>query len=143
MVLANAFKSLYSPSPSVGDLKKAASCVESYLLFYPEDKEMNANKKFYLGQEGVDPKWMEPRPEAVQYIKREKYETEMMDFIEKKFAFGVSLPIFFKCSSKMRDVFLNSFWFTNGCQLFSLYFARMTRAKIIPQRKGKVGHLIF
>ena len=77
----------------MGDLKKAATNVESFLLFYPEDAEMLANKAYYLSQEAVDPTWMEARPEAAQYIKRELYEKEMLDFIEKKFTFGVSMRV--------------------------------------------------
>ena len=74
---------------SVGDLKKAASSVESYLLFYPDDKEMKANKEYYLTKAGVDPSWMVAREETLQYIQREEYEKQMLDFIEQKFTFGV------------------------------------------------------
>ena len=52
---------------------------------------MIANKKYYLSLEEVEPSWMEARPEAVQYVQREEYEKEMLDFIEKKFSFGVSI----------------------------------------------------
>lgn len=45
----------------VGDLKKACEAVESYLLFYPADETMLANKNYYLSLPKVEESYFTPR----------------------------------------------------------------------------------
>ncbi len=72
----------------VGDLRKAAACAQSYLLFFPEDPEMLQNKEFYADQEGADEGWFVARLEAAVYARRDRYERNLVDFIEENFKFG-------------------------------------------------------
>lgn len=38
---------------SVGNMKKAAACTETYLMFLRNDEVMSSNKMYYLKQRGV------------------------------------------------------------------------------------------
>ena len=61
--------------------------MQSYLLFFPDDSEMQQNKRYYLGLPEVKAGWFRARPEAVEYSRRQADEVKMMEFIEKNFKF--------------------------------------------------------
>ena len=72
---------------AVDKLQEAAECVQSYLLFYPNDKEMLENKRYYIGLPQVKLAWFKPRKEAEAYRERQRHEGTMMEYIEKNFKF--------------------------------------------------------
>ncbi|TRY71031.1 hypothetical protein TCAL_08913 [Tigriopus californicus] len=78
----------------VGDLKSAAQCVESYLLFYPEDEDMTLNREYYQTKEGADPSWFQPWDEVVQYFNRLKHEKALLSRIDESFKEFESNPDF-------------------------------------------------
>lgn len=84
----------------VGDLKSAAQCVESYLLFHPEDEDMGMNREYYLAKEGADLSWFQPRDEVVQYVNRLRYEKSLLSRIEESFKEFDSMPNSVEASKK-------------------------------------------
>lgn len=70
-------------------VQEACHAVESYLLFVPKDLSMlDARKKLKKNSEAKD-EWFTPRPEALRYYQRERTEKNLLDFVEKEFAYLV------------------------------------------------------
>ncbi|XP_020782262.2 endoplasmic reticulum protein SC65 [Boleophthalmus pectinirostris] len=67
----------------LNDVKSAAPCASSYLLFDPHDKVMLQNVayfKFYKEQWGLQDQDFEPRPEALSYFNQTTKQKEMLEF---------------------------------------------------------------
>lgn len=62
-------------------LEEAAEAVQSFLILKPDHKDMLANVEFYsnLGKEVVS-----KRPVIEYYVKRDKYEKELLNFFDQK-----------------------------------------------------------
>ncbi|KAF8782020.1 prolyl 3-hydroxylase 1-like [Argiope bruennichi] len=71
----------------VGKLKEACSAVASYLLFYPNDETMHANKEYYSKQPGVLEEWFTPRKEVIEYHWLHEREIKLLKAIEHHFQF--------------------------------------------------------
>ncbi|CAB3369515.1 Hypothetical predicted protein [Cloeon dipterum] len=71
----------------VDKLMEAIEAAVSYLLFYPEDKDMLENVKYYKSLPNANPELFKPRKEAVDYIQRYKYEQKILNFIQSEFNF--------------------------------------------------------
>ena len=66
-----------------------ASNIATYQLFYPDDENMVNNKKFFV-EEGLvmnNTDWFAPRNEGLTYFLRDRYEKQLMAFIETNFLF--------------------------------------------------------
>ncbi|KAK7940111.1 hypothetical protein WMY93_003437 [Mugilogobius chulae] len=67
----------------LNDVKSAAPCAASYMLFDPNDKVMNQNVvyyKFYKEQWGLKDQDFLPRPEAQSYFNQTIKQKEMLEF---------------------------------------------------------------
>ncbi|XP_054615881.1 endoplasmic reticulum protein SC65 [Dunckerocampus dactyliophorus] len=67
----------------LNDVKSAAPCAASYMLFDPGDQVMRQNVDyygFYREQWGLQEKDFQPRPEALRYFKRTTKQKEMLQF---------------------------------------------------------------
>ncbi|PSN56414.1 hypothetical protein C0J52_09523 [Blattella germanica] len=51
------------------------------------DETMLNNKEYYLKLPKVQDDYFEPREEAVQYVQRQEYEIQLLNFIETEFIF--------------------------------------------------------
>ncbi|XP_061761419.1 endoplasmic reticulum protein SC65 [Nerophis ophidion] len=67
----------------LNDVKSAAPCAASYMLFDPNDQVMRQNVdyySFYREQWGLQESDFQPRPEALVYYKRTTKQKEMLQF---------------------------------------------------------------
>ena len=48
---------------------------------------MEENARYYREVEGVEEKWFNPRPEAVDYVNRDNDEEALLNFIESSYVF--------------------------------------------------------
>lgn len=67
----------------LNDVKNAAPCAASYMLFDPKDQVMQQNivyYRFYREQWGLDESHFQPRPEALRYFNQTTKQKEMLDF---------------------------------------------------------------
>lgn len=67
----------------LNDVKNAAPCAASYMLFDPNDKVMQQNiayYKFYREQWGLEDTDFQPRPEALRYYNQTTKQKEMLEF---------------------------------------------------------------
>lgn len=67
----------------LNDVKNAAPCAASYILFDSKDQVMQQNVqyyRFYREQWGLEDKDFEPRPEALKYFNETKKQKEMLEF---------------------------------------------------------------
>lgn len=67
----------------LNDVKNAAPCAASYMLFDPTDKVMLQNViyyKFYKEQWGLQEQDFQPRPEALSYFNQTLKQKEMLEF---------------------------------------------------------------
>lgn len=67
----------------LNDVKNAAPCAASYMLFDPTDKVMLQNVvyyKFYKEQWGLQEQDFQPRPEALSYFNQTIKQKEMLEF---------------------------------------------------------------
>lgn len=67
----------------LNDVKNAAPCAASYMLFDPKDKVMLQNVayyKFYKEQWGLQEQDFQPRPEALSYFNQTTKQKEMLEF---------------------------------------------------------------
>nr|XP_057905350.1 endoplasmic reticulum protein SC65 [Doryrhamphus excisus] len=67
----------------LNDVKSAAPCAASYMLFDPDDQVMRQNVDyygFYREQWGLQEKDFQPRPEALRYFKQTTKQKEMLQF---------------------------------------------------------------
>ncbi|XP_061568498.1 endoplasmic reticulum protein SC65 [Cololabis saira] len=67
----------------LNDVKNAAPCAASYMLFDPEDKVMQQNLayyRFYREQWGLTEEDFQPRPEALRYFNMTAKQKEMLEF---------------------------------------------------------------
>ncbi|XP_068939407.1 prolyl 3-hydroxylase 2 isoform X2 [Petaurus breviceps papuanus] len=64
----------------VGDYVKALECSRAYLLFHPDDEDVQDNVKFYESvlEESVDPQTIKAREDATMFMKRHKLESELI-----------------------------------------------------------------
>ncbi|XP_028925675.1 prolyl 3-hydroxylase 2 isoform X4 [Ornithorhynchus anatinus] len=64
----------------VDEYVKALECAKSYLLFHPDDEDVQDNVSYYesLLEEGLDPETIEPREDAAKFLKRHKLESEII-----------------------------------------------------------------
>ena len=69
----------------VGMFKKAVECVESYLLFHPNDEDMQKNQEFYRDQMKINPLWFIARKEAQIYKDLSENEARLLSFINLTF----------------------------------------------------------
>ncbi|KAJ9579212.1 hypothetical protein L9F63_024680, partial [Diploptera punctata] len=70
-----------------GNLKKACEAVASYLVFFPADETMLINKEYYLKLPKVQNEHFIPREETINYIHRQEYEIQLLNFIGDEFVF--------------------------------------------------------
>ena len=56
-------------------------------MFLPDNEEMKNNKIFFVEEGVINLDWFVPREEAVKYFNRDKYEKQLIDFIDKQFVF--------------------------------------------------------
>ncbi|XP_029912875.1 endoplasmic reticulum protein SC65 [Myripristis murdjan] len=67
----------------MNDVKNAAPCAASYMLFDPDDKVMQQNVAyyhFYQEQWGLEEKDFQPRPEALRFFNQTTKQKEMLEF---------------------------------------------------------------
>ncbi|KAM6904428.1 endoplasmic reticulum protein SC65 [Xenentodon cancila] len=67
----------------LNDVKNAAPCTASYMLFDPKDKVMQQNLayyRFYQEQWGLTEEDFQPRPEALRYFNVTTKQKEMLEF---------------------------------------------------------------
>ncbi|XP_049418186.1 endoplasmic reticulum protein SC65 [Epinephelus fuscoguttatus] len=67
----------------LNDVKNAAPCAASYMLFDNKDKVMQQNVayyRFYQEQWGLEEKDFQPRPEALRYFNETTKQKEMLEF---------------------------------------------------------------
>lgn len=67
----------------LNDVKNAAPCAASYMLFDPKDQVMQQNVayyRFYREQWGLNDNDFEPRPEALRYFNQTTKQKEMLEF---------------------------------------------------------------
>ncbi|XP_047597467.1 cartilage-associated protein isoform X2 [Lutra lutra] len=79
------FKDFYL-SIAVNDLKNAAPCAVSYLLFDHDDKVMRQNLVYYQYHKdkwGLADEHFQPRPEAVQFFNVTTLQKELYDFAKE------------------------------------------------------------
>ncbi|XP_069329479.1 cartilage-associated protein isoform X4 [Eulemur rufifrons] len=70
----------------LSDLKNAAPCAVSYLLFDPNDKVMQQNLVYYQYHRdkwGLSDEHFQPRPEAVQFFNVTTLQKELYDFAKE------------------------------------------------------------
>ncbi|XP_016841537.1 prolyl 3-hydroxylase 2 [Nasonia vitripennis] len=83
--LVNHFNYLQFAYYKLGDLRKACETVETFLLFFPSDDTMLANKEFYASLPIVDEDYFTPRQDVVSYVKRQEYEKLLLRYIAEEF----------------------------------------------------------
>ncbi|KAM9394237.1 endoplasmic reticulum protein SC65 [Pholidichthys leucotaenia] len=69
----------------LNDVKNAAPCAASYMLFDPKDQVMQQNLayyRFYRQQWGLKDGDFEPRPEALLYFNQTSKQKEMLEFVK-------------------------------------------------------------
>ncbi|KAM4531194.1 endoplasmic reticulum protein SC65 [Odontesthes bonariensis] len=69
----------------LNDVKNAAPCAASYMLFDPNDKVMQQNLayyRFYREQWGLKEEDFQPRPEALRYLNQTTKQKEMLTFAQ-------------------------------------------------------------
>ncbi|MBN3270399.1 SC65 protein, partial [Polyodon spathula] len=69
----------------LNDVKNAAPCAASYLLFDPQDEIMLQNMvyyRFYREQWGLEDNDFKPRPEALQYFNITTIQKQMLEFAQ-------------------------------------------------------------
>ncbi|XP_041942353.1 endoplasmic reticulum protein SC65 [Alosa sapidissima] len=69
----------------LNDVRSAAPCAASYMLFDPSDEVMQKNMvyyKFYREQWGLEEEHFKPRPEAVRYFNQTAKQKEMLEFAQ-------------------------------------------------------------
>lgn len=69
----------------LNDVRSAAPCAASYMLFDPSDEVMQKNMvyyKFYREQWGLEDSNFLPRPEAVRYFNQTNKQKEMLEFAQ-------------------------------------------------------------
>ena len=71
----------------MGNTYKALEATASYLLFFPDDETMIANKKFYLTLPDVKEESFKIRPEALEYYERDISEKSLLKYIDDHFQF--------------------------------------------------------
>ncbi|XP_018516079.1 endoplasmic reticulum protein SC65 [Lates calcarifer] len=67
----------------LNDVKNAAPCAASYMLFDPKDQVMQQNVayyRFYREQWGLEDIDFQPRPEALRYFNQTTKQKEMLEF---------------------------------------------------------------
>uniref|UniRef100_A0A3Q0RTN2 Endoplasmic reticulum protein SC65 n=1 Tax=Amphilophus citrinellus TaxID=61819 RepID=A0A3Q0RTN2_AMPCI len=67
----------------LNDVKNAAPCAASYMLFDPKDQVMQQNVayyRFYREQWGLEDNDFQPRPEALRYFNQTTKQKEMLEF---------------------------------------------------------------
>lgn len=69
----------------VGNLEEACRTASSYLLLNPMAEDMLENIHFYKKQENVQLSYFTPRNEAKHYSTRQKYEKQLLQFIDVEF----------------------------------------------------------
>ncbi|KAM9033645.1 prolyl 3-hydroxylase 2 [Sarcophilus harrisii] len=64
----------------VGNYVKALECARSYLLFHPNDEDVQDNVKYYESvlEDSMDPQTVKPREDATIFMKRHKLESELI-----------------------------------------------------------------
>lgn len=68
----------------LNNLDSAIKAVASYLLFKPENANMQENKRIYI-EKGASPDEVVPRPEAMNYYLRTKQQKSMLKFIKENY----------------------------------------------------------
>ncbi|XP_072116672.1 cartilage-associated protein [Mobula birostris] len=70
----------------LNNMKNAAPCVATYLLFDPEDSVMKQNLVYYQYHKekwGLTDEDFAPRPEALRYYKQTKFQLQMHEFAQQ------------------------------------------------------------
>nr|XP_020820376.1 prolyl 3-hydroxylase 2 [Phascolarctos cinereus] len=64
----------------VGNYVKALECARAYLLFHPDDEDVQDNVKYYESvlEESMDPQTIKPREDATIFMKRHRLESELI-----------------------------------------------------------------
>lgn len=71
---------------NVQDYDKAAIAVANFLLFRPDDSEMNTNKDYYIKNVGLSEDKFTPSQEAIDYINYWRDVERSLDFVRDKYA---------------------------------------------------------
>ncbi|XP_015123509.1 cartilage-associated protein isoform X2 [Diachasma alloeum] len=116
----------------LGEIKSTCQAVESYLLFYPADETMLNNKEYYKKLPKVEEQQDEfftPRPEAVNYVKRQEYELRILRYIADEFtAIDARMS-----DAKKSDAYNEK---TKGHRSFRHVYMNESRAGNMSQQKG-------
>ncbi|KAJ8251250.1 hypothetical protein GJAV_G00218960 [Gymnothorax javanicus] len=67
----------------LNDVRNAAPCAASYILFDPDDKVMKQNMvyyRFYREQWGLEESHFKPRPEALRFFNQTAMQRQMLEF---------------------------------------------------------------
>ncbi|XP_029471814.1 LOW QUALITY PROTEIN: prolyl 3-hydroxylase 2 [Rhinatrema bivittatum] len=89
----------------VNDYRSALQCAKSYLLFHPGDEDVTDNVSYYelLLPEHVSPEEIQPRKEAVEFMKRHKLESEMIQTASTDLGFMYTEPDFWTSYGLRQD----------------------------------------
>ncbi|KAM8954335.1 prolyl 3-hydroxylase 2 isoform 2-T2 [Pelodytes ibericus] len=89
----------------VGDHMKALECAKSYLLFHPDDIDVSENVSFYesLLPEYVRPEDIKPRKDAMQFVNRHIFESEVIQSAATGLGFTYHEPDFWISGGDRQD----------------------------------------
>ncbi|XP_069473557.1 prolyl 3-hydroxylase 2 isoform X3 [Ambystoma mexicanum] len=89
----------------VGDHVKALECARSYLLFHIDDKDVSENVAYYesLLPESIAPEDVQPREEAVEFVRRHRLESEIIQMAAAGLGFEYAEPEFWISSGPRQD----------------------------------------
>lgn len=89
----------------VGDYVKALECARSYLLFHHGDKDVSENVAYYksLLPESMNPEDVQPREEAVGFVKRHELESEVIQMAAAGLGFDYIEPEFWISTGLRQD----------------------------------------
>ncbi|KAM4694798.1 prolyl 3-hydroxylase 2 [Discoglossus pictus] len=89
----------------VGKYVKALECAKSYLLFHPGDTDVSENVSFYesLLPDDVDPEAIQPKEDAVQFVRRHRLESEILQIAAAGLGFTYDEPEFWVIGGDRQD----------------------------------------
>ncbi|XP_021368340.1 prolyl 3-hydroxylase 1-like isoform X2 [Mizuhopecten yessoensis] len=64
---------------------RAVEATGTYLLFIPDNEDMQANRRYYIQNLGYHEAHFTPRKEALQYYKRQQMMEKMLEFVNVKY----------------------------------------------------------
>ncbi|KAI6051524.1 prolyl 3-hydroxylase 2 [Marmota monax] len=78
----------------VGEYVKALECAKAYLLFHPDDEDVQDNVDYYesLLDDSIDPESIEAREDLIMFVKRHKLESELIKSAAEGLGFSYTEP---------------------------------------------------